>query len=443
MNKSLINGIFPTFLKTALVTPVLKKNTLDSDDMSNYRPISNLAFLAKLIEKCVYKQLVSYLDEHKLFSDIQSGYRAFHSCETALVKIHNDLLAHAKNSNHHSLLVLLDLSAAFDTVNHDMLFHVLHTTYGLKGKVIDWIMSYLSHRTFKVTVNRTKSGQYYIKIGVPQGSILGPLLFILFTKDLEHIAKKYHFKFHCYADDSQIYFCFEAEDDSINHYRDMLEKCLVEVKNWMTWNFLKLNPNKTEAIEIVPFRNQSPVFRSINFDGYFVPVQDSVKTLGVYFDNKLSFNKQVNEIVSSCNFRLKNLSRIGSKLTPDLKKTLVKSFILSRLDYCNGLYNGINQVILNKLQTILNASARFALGIFNTHRRFYSSHELLSELHFLPMKYRVQFKIALLSYKCVAGIAPPYLKDLVSFQDNSTSRYNLCLNNEILRPKLRPRYKKK
>lgn len=138
------------------------------------------------------------------------------------------------------------------------------------------------------------------------------------------------------------------------------------------------------------------------------------------------------------------LSRIGSKLSPTLKKTLVKSFILSRLDYCNALYSGINQVTLNKLQTVLNASARFALGIFDPYRRFHSSNELLSELHFLPMKYRIQYKIALLSYKCVSGIAPSYLKDLVMFQDNSYSHYNLRANNDTLRfhvPRA-PHYKK-
>jgi len=170
----------------------------------------------------------------------------------------------------------------------------------------------------------------------------------------------------------------------------------------------------------------------VTCNGYPVTVQVEVKTLGVYFDNKLSFNKQANEIVSSCNFRLKNLSRIGSKLTPDLKKTLVRSFILSRLDYCNALYIGINQVVLNKLQTILNASARFALGIYGPNRQFHSSNELLSELHFLPMKYRVLFKVALLAYKCVTGIAP-YLKDLISLQGLTNSRYNLRLNNDTLR----------
>ena len=272
----------------------------------------------------MYKQLVSYLDENELFSDIQSGYRAFHSCETALVKIHNDLLTDADDNNHHSLLVCLDLSAAFDTVNHDLLFNVLREAYGLCGKVIDWIVSYLSSRSFKVHVEKTASGKYLIKIGVPQGSILGPLLFILFTKDLELIAKKYNFKFHCYADDSQIYFRFEADADSMNCYSAQLEKCLTEVKSWMTCHFLKLNPNKTEVIEIVPFRNQSASYQSIDFDGHYIPVQESVKTLGVHFDSKLLFNKHANEIVSSCNFRLKNLSRIGSEAYTSFERHLLK-----------------------------------------------------------------------------------------------------------------------
>ena len=141
---------------------------------------------------------------------------------------------------HHGLLVLLDLSSAFDTLNHELLLETLKTLYGFDDVVLCWLNSYLTGRFFQVKVNKTTSGGCFITIGVPQGSILGPLLFILFTKDLESIAVKYGFSFHCYADDCQIYFCFKLPSDELKVNTDNLSACLAEVKLWMTHHFPKL-----------------------------------------------------------------------------------------------------------------------------------------------------------------------------------------------------------
>ena len=152
--------------------------------------------------------------------------RKFHSCETALTKIYNDLLVGNSKEPHHAMLVLLDLSAAFDTLNHDILLDVLKNDYGFDNMVLDWIKSYLSNRYFKVIVNKCESGECLLTIGVPQGSILGRLFFILFTKDLEHIANKYGLSLHCYADDCQIYFFFKPSRESFHTHESNLQQCL-------------------------------------------------------------------------------------------------------------------------------------------------------------------------------------------------------------------------
>ena len=152
VNTSLSTGTFPTYLKDALIKPALKKHNLDSDILKNYRPISNLSFLSKLLEKCVHLQLSKHINDNNLHAKHQSGYREFHSCETATVKIHNDILT-VCNKDSHVILLLLDLSAAFDTIDHELLLHKLETEFAIKGIPLNWFRSFLSNRSFRVKVN--------------------------------------------------------------------------------------------------------------------------------------------------------------------------------------------------------------------------------------------------------------------------------------------------
>ena len=156
--------------------------------ITNYRPISNLTFLSKVIEKSVHKQLENYLKKHNLHAEFQSGYKSHHSCETATLAIYNDLLCITDNKSK-IILLLLDLSAAFDTVNHSLLLQKLKNFYGLSGNVLSWFKSYLSGRSFSVSIGKYRSNKCFLRIGVPQGSILGPILFILYTKELIAIAR--------------------------------------------------------------------------------------------------------------------------------------------------------------------------------------------------------------------------------------------------------------
>ena len=296
VNDSLSSGIFPHNLKEALVRPDIKDKNGDLDDYKNYRPISNLPFISKLLEKCVYKELSFHLSLNNLHAENQSAYRVHHSCETATLALYNDLLC-MSDTKSKVILLLLDLSAAFDTVCHEILLTKLHNKFGLKGTVLQWLKSYLNDRSFTVNIEKSKSGKCMLTIGVPQGSILGPILFILYTKELETIAKKHGFMIHLYADDTQIYIKFSPLFENFHDIEVKIVLCFQEISEWMVHNKLKLNSDKTEAL-IIKSRNnfdlEETCIASVQLNvSEKIDCSETVKSLEVYFDNYLTFDYHI------------------------------------------------------------------------------------------------------------------------------------------------------
>ncbi len=239
INLSLSLGYVTKTLKLAAIKPLIKKPQLDPKYLVNYRPISNLPFLSKILEKVASSQLYSFLEKNYICEDIQSGFRPSHSTETALIRVTNDLLL---SSDRGSIsLVLLDLNAAFDTIDYNILLNRLENFVGIRGSALAWFKSYLSDHHQFVAVNEEVSYRSQEQYGVPQGSVLGPLLFTLYMLPLGNIIRKHGVSFHCYADDTQLYISSRPGE---THQIEKLMECIVDIKNWMTNNFLLLNSEK-------------------------------------------------------------------------------------------------------------------------------------------------------------------------------------------------------
>ncbi len=405
-NLSLLTGHVPQSFQAAVIKPLLKKPNLDPGVLANYRPISNLPFLSKILEKAVAKQLCDFLRNNSLFEDFQSGFRAHHSTETALVKVTNDLLI-ASDNGLVSVLVLLDLSAAFDTIDHHILLQRLEHLIGIKGTALSWFKSYLSDRSQFVHVHDESSMSAKVSHGVPQGSVLGPILFTLYMLPLGNIIRKHGINFHCYADDTQLYLSVKPDETS---QLAKLQACLKDIKTWMTCNFLLLNSDKTEVIVLGPKHLRDVLSKDIvTLDGIALASCATVRNLGVIFDQDMSFNSHVKQTSRTAFFHLRNIAKIRNILSQEDAEKLVHAFVTSRLDYCNSLLSGCPNTSLKTLQLIQNAATRI---LTRTRKRDHIS-PILASLHWLPVKSRIEFKILLLTYKALNGQAPSYLKELI------------------------------
>lgn len=408
INASMKQGLFVSSWKTAVVRPLLKKSGLDLVN-SNYRPVSNLSFLSKVLEKAVLSQFNEHCALYHLFPDYQSAYRQNYSCETALLKIVDDILW---NMEHQKITALacIDLSAAFDTVDHAILADVLQAKFGVTDRALDWFTTYLQPREFMVNVGESYSSRKQITFSVPQGSCAGPTLYSVYASTMAEVVPQ-NLDIHGYADDHAIKTAYNGgtQSSELAALGD-IELALTKIRDWMNENRLKMNDSKTEFI-VFGSRHQlnKALITSLNVNSELVNASDSVKYLGAHLDRNLNLKHHVAmkcRVASQNLFRLKNIRKY---LTQEACNTFVLGLVVVHLDYANGLFIGLPAVVIKRLQRIQNMAAKLVLG----KGKCDSATQCLKDLHWLPVRLRVEYKIAVTVFKCLHGQAPNYLSDML------------------------------
>ena len=241
------------FFNSALVTPIFKNRCLDHNDINIYRSVSNLCFITKILEKLVLSQVSSYLNSHNLHNACQSAYRPGHSTETALLKVVNNLFL-SINKYNISVLALLEFSSAFDTIDHPIHVHHLHTDFGFTDTVLQWFSSCLIDRTHNVSLSNHCSALAPVHSGVPQGSVLGPIFFIMYIKPLSAIIDSHIIIHHSFSNDIQLQ--ISASPNRISELLHSMQSCICDVKAWATANMHKLNDNKIELMLVTSKRTK-------------------------------------------------------------------------------------------------------------------------------------------------------------------------------------------
>jgi hypothetical protein len=317
---------------------------------------------------------------------------------------------------------LLDLSAAFDTIDQDILLHRLQTYFGIGGNALRWIASYLTNRSQSVHIRSparcstssiagtVTSNLAPLCYGVPQGSVLGPVLFTLYTAPLSDIIGKHKLQHHLYADDTQIYIPISQGNE--DQQTLMIKNCLNEIKDWMFHNKLKLNDNKTEIILLGTNQQRANInVDSLELGNATICIESTkaIRNLGFYFDPDLSMKTQVTRMCQTMHYHLRNIGKIRKFIDEKTAKILVNAFILSHLNYCNSLLFGIPDNTISRLQKIQNKAAR----LITLTKRSDHIQEILQKLHWLPIKERIEFKILCMVFRCMNQCSPFYLTELI------------------------------
>ena len=358
---------------------------------------------------------MGYILDNNIVDSFQSAYRAGHSCETALLRVYNDIVTTVGKGNG-SFLVLLDLSAAFDTIDHDNLFYILEKYVGIGDSALRLIRSYFSDRTQRVQIDGIMSDFASLLCGVPQGSVLGPVKLCLYLLPLGAILRHHNIGYHINADDTKLYISFKSKDPLESLTR--LNMCISDIRVWMIKNKFKINDSKTEFIIFrSPLLKQYLSDLSVSVGDIQVSPSSKVRDLGVVFDQYLTFHDHISGICKSTHFHLRGIGRIRNLLTFDATAQLIHALITSRLDFCNSILYNLPNKQIERLQRIQNQAERMLKRI---PRRNHIT-PVLRELHWLRIHEIIIFKILLLTHKAVNNTAPEYVCDLIRLNVKSTT----------------------
>lgn len=427
VNRSILDGIFPSSEKTAIVKPIIK-GKLDPQSLSSFRPVSNLTFQSKILESVILLQLVDHLNTVGVIPDGQSAYRRLYSTETALCSVVSDMRG-LLDEGKCGMLFLLDLSAAFDTVVHSILLLVCEN-FGIEGAALLYLKSYLEGRTYHVQIGDCFSDVKPLTRGVPQGSVLGPILFCIYTAELSSVLEKYGVKYKLFADDTQFYMSLTNIQDT----ETQLSAIMTDIRRWMDIRQLKLNENKTECLFVgrqIDFDRLH--IRNLRVNDTELAVSKCVKNLGVLLDSELTMKEQINQTVKLAGYHLRNIAFVKKYLDEENIQRLIQNHVISKLDYCNSLYYGLPNYMLKKLQLIMNRAARLIKG--QSFRQRITP--VLIELHWLPVKARIVYKQCTMVHQALKYGKPEYMRNMLEefhVETNVTLRHSAEVNR-LLEPR--------
>ena len=353
-NLSFKKGIFPEPLKVSKVIPIFKKG--DKESLDNYRPISLLSPISKLLEKLMFNRITSFFNKHHIIHSNQFGFKANSSTDLALINLTQQILQQM-NNKHLTVGVFIDLSKAFDTINHDILLDKI-SHYGIRGTAHLWFVNYLKDRSQLVSLGDIKSALRGISIGVPQGSILGPLLFNIFVNDIFETSKL--LTTILYADDTNLFHF----GDSVEEVTSVMNTELVKFSQWFSANRLKINIGKTNYIIFGPKIKLNALPPScIEYDGISLPRVRSTKFLGITITESLSWTDHINDVGKKMSKSVGLLSRFRNRLNHDIICHLYYSLIYPHITYCNLIWGNSPMSSMRTLSVIQNCFVRMLYGL--------------------------------------------------------------------------------
>ena len=414
-NFSLSKGKVPAIWKEANVTPILKKN--DPSFVSSYRPISLLNTIGKVLEKIIHKHVFNFFRDHNILTPLQSGFVPQDSTVNQLVDLYNTFCK-ALDEGKEVRAVFCDISKAFDRVWHRGLLYKLQAV-GISGSVLQWFTDYLANSRQRVVLPGAASNWLFIKAGVPQGSILGPLLFLLYIND---IVEDIQSTVRLFADDTSLYVIVDDPPTAA----DQLNSDLAKINSWAKKWLVTFNPSKSESVVFSRKRNK-PNHPPVSMNQELINEVTSHKHLGLIFSNDCSWHEHLDYIKSKAWFRINIMRKLKFKLDRKSLQIIYFSFIRPLLEYADVVWDNCTQNEVNELEKIQHEAARIVTGC----TKLVSIHSLLQETGWETLAYRREQHKLLLFFKMQNGFSPDYLSSLVPPTVGSTIHYNLRNDSDL------------
>ena len=413
-NLSFTTGVFPNKLKIAKVIPIFKKD--EPNLYENYRPISVLPCLSKIIERLMFNRIIGFIDKHNVLFEDQYGFRPGHSTELALISATNKLYK-ALDKKDSAVGVFLDLSKAFDTIDHQILLNKL-SFYGIRGNTLAWFHSYLCNRHQFVYYNNCSSDLYNVKCGVPQGSILGPLLFIIYMNDISNVSTESSLIL--FADDTNIFY----QGSDTRELQNTVCSDLSKFYDWFSANKLSLNISKTNYVVFGPLSKNWDV--TIHLNSIKIDKVNTSKFLGVYIDSNLSWSDHINSISNKISRGVGILSKLKHFIPRTTLRSLYQTLILPHLSYCCSVWSSATKTLLNKLVILQKRAIRHITNAYYLD----STSNLFLSLNLLKLPDLININLATIAYRATNNNLPPPFVNI--FRTNKdTHNYNTRQSNNI------------